>query len=73
MAKKITYTEALEELENITSSIENETLDVDELTEKVKRASFLLKFCREKLRSTEEEVDKILKDMGDDEEKAQES
>ncbi|MFW5658112.1 MAG: exodeoxyribonuclease VII small subunit [Bacteroidota bacterium] len=63
MAKKMKYREALGELENITSAIENEELDVDELTEKVKRASYLLKFCREKLRSTEIEVDNILHDM----------
>jgi len=38
-------------------------LDVDEITQKVKRVSYLLKLCREKLRNTEAEVDKILKEM----------
>jgi exodeoxyribonuclease VII small subunit len=41
---------------------------VDELSLKVKRAAQLITFCREKLRSTEEEVSKILDRMqGEDE------
>ncbi len=41
-------------------SIENESIDVDQLSEKVKRASLLLKICSDKLRLTEKEVEKIL-------------
>ncbi len=61
--KKITYKEAIEEIEEIVSLMENEELDVDDLTVKVKRAAQLLKFCKEKLYETENEVDKIMKDM----------
>jgi hypothetical protein len=41
----------------------SEELDVDELSEKVKRVSELVRFCRNKLKNTEEEVEKVLKEM----------
>ena len=58
--EKISYKSAVEELEKIVHSIENESIDVDQLSEKVKRASLLLKICSDKLRLTEKEVEKIL-------------
>jgi exodeoxyribonuclease VII small subunit len=61
--KKPTYQEALDEVEDILAKIENEELDIDELSEKVKRVSFLLKFCKDKLHKTNEEVEKILGEM----------
>ena len=63
MNKKQTYTEAIEELESIITDIERGDVSVDELSEKVKRAAVLLKFCREKLASTENDVKKILEEM----------
>jgi exodeoxyribonuclease VII small subunit len=63
MNKKPSYTEAISEIEAIIAKMENEELDVDELTQQVKRVSFLIGFCKEKLRNTEEEVDKILREM----------
>lgn len=66
MPKKaqISYSAAILEIEQILARIENEELDVDELSEKVKRISFLVKICKEKLLKTEKEVEKILGDMG---------
>ena len=61
--KKISYQKAIEEIEDILSKIENEELDVDDLSEKVKRVHTLIKFCKEKLFKTEEEVEKILNDI----------
>ena len=64
MAKKeLKYAEAMQEMEQILSQIENEELDVDELSSTVKRVSFLVKVCRDKLFKTEAEVEKILKEM----------
>lgn len=63
--KKISYNEAIAEIEEILEKIENEELDVDELTEKVKRVSVLLKICKDKLFSTNEQVEQILKEMED--------
>lgn len=59
----ITYTEAKQELETIVSAIESGKLDVDKLTEHVKRASELIAFCKSKLTETDEELQKILNDI----------
>lgn len=61
MSEKINYTEAFEELQQIVSEIEQGEISVDQLSEKVKRAALLIKICRSKLSTTEEDVNKILK------------
>ena len=63
--KKISYSEAMTEIEEILDKIENEELDVDELAEKVKRVSVLLKICKDKLQKTNEQVEQVLKEMED--------
>ena len=63
MNKDQTYKQAIEELETIVSEIENESISVDELSEKVKRASLLIRLCKTKLTKTEEEVSKVLEEM----------
>ncbi|MCE4564784.1 exodeoxyribonuclease VII small subunit [Maribellus sp. CM-23] len=65
VSKKISYNEAMAEIEEILEKIENEELDVDELAEKVKRVSSLLKTCKDKLTQTNEQVEQILKEMED--------
>lgn len=65
MAKDISYTDALNELNEIAREIENESIAVDELSVKLKRASELIALCRAKLRLTEEEVKKIIGEMGE--------
>lgn len=61
MAKKEqTYGEAMKELQEIMQAVENEELDVDVLMEKVKKAAQLIKFCKEKLTKTNEEIQKVL-------------
>ena len=57
------YTEAFEELQHIVSEIESGEISVDELSEKVKRATQLIRICKAKLTSTEEDVNRILKDL----------
>lgn len=57
------YTKAFEELQDIVSDLENGDISVDVLAKKVKRASELIKICKSKLISTEEDVSKILKEL----------
>lgn len=57
------YAGAFEELQQIVSEIEEGQISVDELSEKVKRAAQLINICKAKLSSTEEDVNKILKDL----------
>ncbi len=61
--EEVTYSQAINEIEQILQKIENEELDVDELAEKVKRVSGLLKICKDKLLKTNEQVERILKEM----------
>ncbi len=63
MEKNLTYEKAYTELTEITREIENESVSVDVLAEKVKRASELIVFCQSRLRSTEQEVNKIISGM----------
>lgn len=60
---KLNYKEAMAEIESIVSKLENNQLDVDELSGKVKRVSELIACCKAKLHETEEEVEKILKSI----------
>jgi exodeoxyribonuclease VII small subunit len=61
--EKINYTEAFEELQQIVNEIEEGEISVDELSKKVKRATELIRICKTKLTSTEEDVQKILKEL----------
>jgi len=60
MAKKaISYNDAISEIETILNEIENNDVEIDQLSDKVKRVSFLLETCKSKLFKTEEQIDKI--------------
>lgn len=61
--QELTYTKAKQELEGIVKSIESGTLDVDALTDKVKRASELITFCKEKLATTDDKLQKLLDEI----------
>ncbi len=63
MENELTYSKAAAELEVIVKEIEEENIAVDALSEKVKRAAQLIRFCRSKLRGTGEEVEKVLADL----------
>ncbi len=63
MSETIKYSEAFDELQQIVADIEDGEIGVDELSVKVKRASELIKICKTKLTSTEEDVNEILKTL----------
>jgi len=60
---ELSYSEAFEELQVIVSEIEQGEISVDELSAKVKRAAMLIKICKTKLSTTEEDVNVILKEL----------
>ena len=63
MNNQPTYTAAFEELKEIVNQLESDDISVDELTEKMKRATALMKICRDKLTKTEEEVNKTIAEL----------
>jgi exodeoxyribonuclease VII small subunit len=65
MKKETNYSEAFRELQEIVNEIGTGEITVDELSAKVKRATVLIRVCREKLTSTEEDVKKILQELGE--------
>lgn len=68
MSKELNYTKAFDELQQIVTDIEDGEISVDELSEKVKRASALIQICKTKLTSTEEDVNQILEELENDSE-----
>jgi exodeoxyribonuclease VII small subunit len=62
MQKKMTYEQAMERLEQLVQEIEQRTLGVDHLIERVKEAQTLLQFCRNKLVQVEKDIKEILPD-----------
>lgn len=53
---KPSYEAAMKELQEIVGLLQEEVISMDDISEKVKRAAWLISYCREKLRSTEKEV-----------------
>ena len=60
MKQEQKYEAAFAELQTIMRKMENDELDIDEMSEQLKRAQELIKFCKDKLTKTDEEIKKIL-------------
>ena len=56
----IKYSKALEKLEDIIQRIENEEIDIDELSEKVREAAALVKVCKDKILKAEIDVKEVV-------------
>jgi exodeoxyribonuclease VII small subunit len=63
MDEQTNYTDAFEELKKIVAEIDHKDISVDDLSEKVKRAAQLIKICKSKLDSTEEDINQLLKEL----------
>lgn len=69
MSEEPKFGEALKELEQIVRAIESDEVDLDELADKVDRASDLVQLCRERISATELRVKSIIDGLeGGDEE-----
>ena len=60
--ENIKYAEAVQQLENIVQKLENGELNIDELSNELKKAQKLISLCRQRLTKTDEEIQKILND-----------
>ncbi|MSO86855.1 MAG: exodeoxyribonuclease VII small subunit [Acidimicrobiia bacterium] len=60
---EIGYAEALGELETILTEIEDDTVDVDVLATRVKRAAELLRICRDRITAAQVEVTQIVAEL----------
>lgn len=59
MEENIKYEEALAQLETIVRKMEQNEYDIDELAAQLKTAQRLIKFCKDKLTKTEEELKSV--------------
>ncbi len=60
MNKKLTYDSAFKELNNILNLMQSDDVALDDLEKNIKRANELSEFCKERLRSIEDEVQKMV-------------
>ena len=59
MSKKLTYDSAFKELNNILNLMQSDEVALDDLEKLIKRANELSEFCKERLKSIEDEVQKL--------------
>lgn len=59
----IKYSKAMKKIEELIGKIENEEIDVDDLSDKVKEAVELIKVCKSKIEKAEMEVQKVVDDF----------
>ena len=59
--KQFIYKDAIIEIEEIINKLENEEIDLDKLSENVKRASELIQKCKENLKQSEDDIEKIIR------------
>lgn len=64
---KLSFSEALAEVEGIVARLENEQTDVDELAAEVARAVELITACRARLERTDHEVRELVARLAPDE------
>lgn len=60
------YNKAIKRLEEIIAKIENEEIDVDELSEKVKEAVELITACKERIEKAEMDVKRVVDSLGEE-------
>lgn len=61
----MTYAKAMAELESIVAKMQSDNCDIDSLAEYTTRALELLKYCKEKLFTTDQEVKKCLEALAE--------
>lgn len=58
--EKLTYEEAMQQLEALARQAEDDKLPIDQLADKLKEAQQLIDFCKKKLTEAEEQVQQLL-------------
>ena len=61
--EELSYSTAVTELDEILAELEDDSLDVDILGDRVKRASELISFCRGRITSAQSKVEQIVADL----------
>ena len=62
MVSETKYENAIHQLEDIVKALENNEMDIDEMSKQLKKAQQLIKLCKDRLTKTDAEIQKILAD-----------
>ncbi len=62
-ARKLSFGEAVSEVEEILAALEQDEVDIDRLGAEVARAVELIQVCRDKLEKTDKEVRDLVSDL----------
>lgn len=65
-SQKLSYTEAIEEIERILAKMDSRQMDVDALAAEVKRAAELIAQCKKRLYKAEKDVAAALQPEGEE-------
>jgi exodeoxyribonuclease VII small subunit len=60
--EQLAYVDAVRELDEILAEMEDDDIDVDRLTSRVKRAAALVSLCRERILEARVEIEQILEE-----------
>lgn len=63
MKEEIKYEEAIKELETIVSELEKGEISIDIMSKKIKHSLELIEVCKTKLKTTQEDVKKIIEEI----------
>lgn len=61
--EELTYASAMKELEEIVQKLQRPDCEIDQLCELTRRSTLLIKFCKERLTKTDEELVKVLDEL----------
>ena len=60
--QELTYEQAMQRLEEITESFEQNTLELDQISSRPADAQKLISFCQKRIQQVEQDIQTILKD-----------
>lgn len=66
MDNNMTYAQAMERLEAIMNDVQGGKMDIDSLTDVLKEADEIIKFCKNKLYKVDEEVKAVLQNISEE-------
>lgn len=66
MDNNMTYAQAMERLEAIMNDVQGGKMDIDSLTDVLKEADEMVKFCKNKLYKVDEEVKAVLQNISEE-------
>lgn len=60
--EELNFDQAYEELQHIHQKIQDDSISIEEISTLIRRSTELIKFCKERLRTIESDIDDAFKD-----------